>query len=385
MGDYSQFILPERRPRPAPKSLVGPRGSGIFGSFDFEIADLSNLTKLNHPTRLPNFCNRFRLTLWEAAEVHLRHGVLLTAVSDMGFFGKILTIFYDKRTHQTYCWDTTLGHSKTKIAPHLLNGAVSEAHTPVSRVKFVNYFDKSRARLKGRQRGKCLVTKPNPRLTAVEARSENATQANIEYDFTLQRLSLPSVASIPFDSRRPRLLYSQKDFFKASGTLSINGEQMRTDEDSTAIIDDHRGYYPRRSHYDWLTTLGRYDLGGGERGYLAFNLTHNQSIDPSRFSENQLWLEGRSSLLPPVKFVKSIPTAEFRDRALWEVSDEYDMVNLKFEVQSLHPMVMHAWPAVMIDYFVTFGTLAGYVRDEDGRRYDLDGCLGMGEDKSLLF
>ena len=27
---------------------------------------------------------------------------------------------------------------------------------------------------------------------------------------------------------------------------------MLTDENTTALIDDHRGYYPRKAHYDWL-------------------------------------------------------------------------------------------------------------------------------------
>ena len=39
---------------------------------------------------------------------------------------------------------------------------------------------------------------------------------------------------------------------------------------------------------------------------------------------------------------------------------------------------------VNIDYYITFGELEGYVRDEDGNKYELTGMLGMGEDKSLL-
>ena len=68
------------------------------------------------------------------------------------------------------------------------------------------------------------------------------------------------MASIPFGKNRP--LYSQKDFFKAEGRLVINGEEMLTDEDSTAIVDDHRGFYPRRAHYDWVTTMGKCNVDG---------------------------------------------------------------------------------------------------------------------------
>ena len=35
---------------------------------------------------------------------------------------------------------------------------------------------------------------------------------------------------------------------------------MLTDENTTALIDDHRGYYPRKAHYDWLTTMGKFNI-----------------------------------------------------------------------------------------------------------------------------
>jgi|GEM_PF-4371378 len=59
------------------------------------------------------------------------------------------------------------------------------------------------------------------------------------------------------------------------------------------------------------------------------------------------------------------------------------MVNLKFSVRNMNPMIMHAL-VVNIDYYVAFGTLEGYIRDEDGNKYVLDGMMGMGEDKTLL-
>jgi len=33
---------------------------------------------------------------------------------------------------------------------------------------------------------------------------------------------------------------------------------------------------------------------------------------------------------------------------------------------------------------ITFGELEGYLRDEDGKKYILDGLTGIGEDKTLL-
>lgn len=379
MGDYSKFIDEKRRAVPTPESMVDENGICAFGTFDKEFEKM-DLVKLKNPTSLPNCFNRLKLTLWEATEVHLKNGVLLAVVCDMGIFGKTLNVFYDKRTKKVYCWDTNLKSKDTVIAPNLINGAVAEGETPVSHVRYVNDFQDGKCHLKGQHTGKCLITVPQKDKTIVAAIKENYGEATIEYDFTLTRLSKPCVASIPFGKNRP--LYSQKDFFKAEGRLVINGEEMLTDEDSAAIVDDHRGYYPRHAHYDWVTTMGKRNVDGEEK-WLAFNLTRNQSIDQEKYNENILWLEGKTSILPPITFTRNPESKDFKDYSEWIVKDEHDMVNLKFKVYNMNPMIMHAL-VVNIDYYVAYGELEGYIRDEDGKKYVLDGMLGMGEDKTLL-
>ena len=60
------------------------------------------------------------------------------------------------------------------------------------------------------------------------------------------------------------------------------------------------------------------------------------------------------------------------------------MVNIEFYVYDIFRMIVHANPFVNIEYCISFGELRGYVRDEDGKKYILDGMLGMGEDKDLI-
>ena len=59
-----------------------------------------DLLKAKGPTRLPNFFNKYKLTLWEVGEV--KNSVLLGALCDMGFSGFHFNMFYDKRTKCTY-------------------------------------------------------------------------------------------------------------------------------------------------------------------------------------------------------------------------------------------------------------------------------------------
>ncbi|MCQ2409638.1 MAG: hypothetical protein MJ068_03750, partial [Clostridia bacterium] len=96
MGEYSKFIDPDRRVKPTPADLVKD-GKFVFGNFDkeFETMDLLSAKK---PTKAPDFLKRLKLTLWQATEVHLKSGVLLAVVCDMGIFGKTMNVYYDFKT-----------------------------------------------------------------------------------------------------------------------------------------------------------------------------------------------------------------------------------------------------------------------------------------------
>lgn len=362
MSDYKRVIAPERRSVPTPKDMVKD-GKCVFGTFDKEFETM-DLLGIKNPTHAPDFLKRLKLTLWEATEVHMEQGVLLAVVCDMGIFGMTLNVYYDKASKKVYSWTTQLKSKDTQIAPNLINGSEAKAETKDSHVHYVNNF----------QDGKCHL----------DGHHTDGTNS-IEYSFDLDRISKPCVVSIPFApiEERHRPLYSQKDFFKATGTLKFNGKEYKTNEVSTAIVDDHRGYYPRKAHYDWVTTMGINETDGQKR-WFAFNLTRNQSVDQDKYNENLIWFENGTSLLTPVTFERDVPTIDFKDHATWLIKDEHGMVNIKFNVYDIFRMQTHAKPFVNIDYFVAFGELEGYVMDEDGNKYILDGMMGMGEDKDLL-
>ena len=379
-GDFSKYISQKRRKQKTPNNLVDEKGKIIFGTFEKEFENM-DLLKAKGPTRLPNFFNKYKLTLWEVGEVNLKNGVLLGALCDMGFSGFHFNMFYDKRTKCTYYWETKVRSSQVKISKNLINGNIAELKTKNSYIKFINNFEKGECLMYGKHFGKCLVS-PYDESIKVDNINNNYKLCSIEYEFKMERLSKPSVVSLPFPYSNNRALYSQKDFFKISGKLKINGEEMLTDENTTALIDDHRGYYPRRAHYDWLTTMGKYDIDNKNQ-YFAFNLTHNQSTDEESYNENIIWLENKTSLLPPVKFKRTIPCNKFRNYSEWTVKDKYDMVNVKYKVFGIIPIVFD-YCLFKLDYYITFGILEGYLRDETGKKYNFEDMMGLGEDKTLL-
>ena len=77
-------------------------GKCVFGTFDKEFETM-DLMGIKNPTHAPDFLKKLKLTIWEATEVHLEEGVLLAVCCDMGIFGQILNIFYDKRKKKAVC------------------------------------------------------------------------------------------------------------------------------------------------------------------------------------------------------------------------------------------------------------------------------------------
>ena len=351
--DFKKYLSPVRLPVATPKDVVDEYGKAVFGTFDKEFEKM-NFLNIYEPTHYPSAFNKFKLTLWEAVEINLKDVVLLTAVCDMGVFGTGLTVFYDKKTKKVTSWQDMFPKSNAVICENLLNGATSSSLGKKVQLDIVNNFQDGRADVVGH---------------AVDPKA-----GTIDYEAKLTRVSLPSIACIPFGENRP--LYSQKDLFKMEGYIEVNGVKYESDENSTAIIDDHRGYYPYKAHYDWVTTMGKNIVDGKEQ-FFGFNLTRNQSINQTKYNENLIWMEGKTSRLTPVRF-------EHKAYNEWHVKDLYGMVDLTFHIGDRFIMRV-PFKIIDINYHITFGELSGFVCDEDGNKYILDGMVGIGEDKTLRF
>lgn len=350
MKQFPEYISEKRRAAPSPAALV-ENGQAHFGTFESAIPVL-NLLDCKKPCGkcMPEFMKKARYTEWEAFEIHIDEGIVVSAVYNMGIIGFNIIVFYDKREGKEYHWVNFTNGKNAKVAKNLLDSK-SELLLKKGELTIENYFGDKKCRGRGKAASKKF--------------------GEIEFDMKGTGLSDSCVVSIPFDKNKP--LYSQKEFFKAEGFLTLNGERFETNERSTIIIDDHKGFYPFSAHYDWLTTMGKTKIEGEEK-YLAINFTRNQSIDQDAYNENILWLEGESYVLPPVYFDKKSKTE-------WRIFDDHGTVDVTFSIDKTFVMKMNA-VLLKIDYNLPFGTLKGFVKDHEGRVYELDGMYGIGEDKT---
>ncbi len=352
MSNYPEYISEKRRPVPTPKSIV-ENGQAHFGTFEDSFEKL-NLLDCEQPCGLflPHFMNRTRLTEWEAFEINMDEGALVSAIYNTGMIGFSIMVFFDKKKNRILSWKNFVPGCKAKVAKQLVDG-VSSLKTKNSDFVITNDLKNGKAHAVGF--------------------AKNNKFGKFEIDMSVERLSPPSNVSIPFGKNKP--LYSEKDFFKASGYISINGEKYESKDNTVSIIDDHKGYYPFFAHYDWLTTMGKLEIDGKQQ-FFAFNLTHNQSINQDEYNENLIWVEGKSYPLPPVKF-----THNEQNPNIWYAKDEHGCVDIRFEIADVFKMPIHAL-VVDVKYDLPFGKIYGFVTDTNGKKYVVDGMTGIGEDKT---
>lgn len=338
-----------RYPVATPKTLVDKKGRVAVGTFDKEFP-IMNLLDAKH-VGVPKFLKGAKVTLWEALEVNFEDVAFLTAMSVLGGAVTVaLTLIYDKKTGEMTAFMAPMLAKNGTMSENLLDGSATEAKAKRNHITFENSQNQGKARVFGG--GK---TKKN----------------EISYDLHLTRWSDPAVGSMPFGGNIS--LYSQKDIFTVEGSVIFNGKEYKANDATMAIIDDHRGYYPRKAHYDWITNMG-YGTVNGKRKKFGFNLTRNQSIDQDDYNENILWLGDKNDRLPPVYF-------EHLDYDHWRIFDDYGTIELDYQIHDRN-LVKFNLGVASSDYSITFGDLKGFIIGEDGTKYEIDD-VGIGEDRSM--
>ena len=358
MSNLPDYISETRLPAPTPKSIVED-GKVHFGTFDAPFENL-NLLDCVKPCgkNMPDFLKPARLVEWEAFEVHLDEGALISAVYSTGPMSFSIFVWYDKKEDKIYSWRNLVPKKKAHVATQLVSD-YCYCKTKNSEYKIENDFLNGKAHAKGFTKGK---------------------NGEFTIDVRFERISPLANGVMPLGKDKEgnfvNALYSEKDFFKATGTITVNGKVYTTNERSVGIIDDHKGFYPFNAHYDWLTTMGQIDDNGTKR-YFAFNLTRNQSVDQSQYNENVIWVDDKSFPMPPVVFTHEDGKKKAK---VWYIKDEQGqgVVDIKFEISKVFYMPI----PLMCYYALPYGKISGYVTDTDGKKYVVDGMIGIGEDKT---
>ncbi len=180
----------------------------------------------------------------------------------------------------------------------------------------------------------------------------------------------PLVVCLPI--RRRRAMYSHKAILPLEGRLRVGKETfIFSKEDSFALPDIHKGFYPYVMKWHW-TTGGGYARDGR---LIGFNFTNNQVKDQETYNENCLWINGRAHLLPPVRFSMNSNLLE----RPWHIRDVEGRVDLQFHPEATRSINMNLL-VLRSRYRGPYGTFTGRIFDSGGNEVNVDHCFGMAED-----
>lgn len=322
-----------------------------FGTFAGPIADVNLIDAQPFTIPLPRPLRAFRLKEWQAFQFGNERYFLIVALFNAKTLALAQVKLYDRIAKRKHLFERKLPAWAFSAPRNLLDSDMGYVGGGAS-LRFRNRLAQGRIEID-------LDLPDDDGMPAIRG-SVTALADGCE----------PQVVSIPFADNRG--MYSHKGCLQLEGSLEIGGETVEFDRrDSFLLMDDHKGYYPHVMRWDWVTG-GGVD-GAGRR--IGFNLTRNDSIDPGRYNENCVWVDGALHLLPPVRFERRGD----RQPEVWEVRDEAGDVAVDFVIE-LDGYVKVNAVVVESRYRGPFGRVEGFVRTAAGERVALDGLFGMGED-----
>ncbi len=344
MNQYHRdLLLPDERPV--------EEGICSMGTYWAPFTEL-NLLEAEKPlgALVPSCFKSFRLKEWEAFQISDENYFICLAVSNFKLLGVAFIFIYDKLEERYYRYFQKTRANRVSVPTGLME-SVCHYSSETLNIRIGNHLSDN--------------------LFTIHFSAEaTEDQPACEGQISASHDNAPLVIVHPLGKNRP--LYSHKALMKGYGTVTVGEKTSRFKKGATAVIlDDHKGFYPYHTRYDWLTALKQED------GHLiGFNLTDNQVKDPERYNENCLWVDGRMCLLPPVKMIRSEGLKE-----RWEISDTYDRVSLSFTPLCGEPMKKR-FGMISTFYYGPIGRLKGYIIDDDGDKVSFDDWIGMGESRN---
>jgi len=348
MAEYVQREL-----LPPPQNLVTD-GKFNFGTFNGPFRKV-NPQAADRPLGIwaPRPLLSFRLKEWQAFQLGNSRFFMLAVLYNAKVSALAQFIVYDKEHKKKYLFEKVLPSWKIKVPSSIWDSRQSYRDKSCS-IELISHLDKGRFYINIKVSG-------YKELPDIEGNFEA---------FHDNGLAEPIVVSIPFGKNRG--MYSHKCLMPVQGSLSIDGKKTQfLRKDSFAIIDDHKGFYPYVMKYDWITAAGFNDSGQ----LVGFNLTDNQSLDPEKYNENCLWLDGKLNLLPPVKFKRPDGV-----EGNWLIRDKYGMVDLVFKPETMGTIDMN-FLILKVKYWGPFGYCNGFIKGKTGTKVMVNEYFGMGEDK----
>lgn len=357
MGDDEARPGSAGREPAAPPELLVTDGEPALGRFAGPPGRANLLdTERVFGLKAPRWLKRWRLKEWQALQLGDARFFIFTALYDARSFSLALFSVWDRHERRAYDFRRLLPLRSFRLGESFDGRDLAFERRGVS-LRFKNELDAGRLGV-------------SFELSAQHAAVPVKAELSLGYG---PKVAAPSAVCLPLGLGRT--MYSTKALLPLEGTLELGDERFELKgPEAMGIVDDHKGYYPYRLRYDWVTGFGL-DAKGRR---IGFNLTDNQVRDQERYNENALWVNAKLYPLPPVKI-----TRPYGYEGEWHIQDVEGLVDLIFKPERQNDLVVKAL-AIRSDYHGPYGRFEGALRSPEGNeKIDAKILYGMGEQKYL--
>lgn len=342
-----------KRPlQPAPARLY-ENGKFQYASYDGPVPN-PNLIDVEKPYKLPipRLFKWMQLREWQAFQISNGTHFVMVAIYNAKKISLVQFIVYDIVNNKKYRYEKKVAPWSLRV-PDGLYG--TEAIYQSKNFTLIAKHDLNKNLLELSASIKNMKGLPN-------------VEAKFKAIHDTKRFE-PMVVCMPFSEKRA--MYSHKCLMPVSGSIQFGNDVIPFPEKlSQLIIDDHKGYYPYPTVYDWVTGMGR----DAEGKLIGFNCTDNQILDHEKNNENCLWHDGKLSVLPPIKVKR--PNGY---KGTWYVKDNYGKVDLEFR-PVIHTAVDVNLLILRSKYQGPYGFFNGFIKNREGEKVEIKELFGMGED-----
>ncbi|XMB86853.1 DUF2804 family protein [Mycoplasmatota bacterium WC44] len=197
---------------------------------------------------------------------------------------------------------------------------------------------------------------------------------NVKYnDFELQFTgehgsATPLCYCMPFAKNRG--LYSHKTYIKGNGYMVVGEQKIDFTDNARMNVDDHKGYYPFKNTYDWMTASTIFN-----DKHVGITVTKNQILNPAVNNENIIWINGEINYLPKVTFTREKDVSKE-----WRIKDDNGIVDLTFvpTKNDIGFFIRKLFGLILLNYYTPIGHLSGTVKIDD-EAIEFNSALGIGE------
>jgi hypothetical protein len=316
----------------------------------FEEVDLLNIHR-PYPFPLPRRIRDFRIKEWESFIIQDDRFFLLARLSNLKFFRDALVLMYDHETNERLEFRKIIPGGGWRLPRNLYNASVdSRSYGFFFRIH--PWLDAESIMLE---------------LNIERTRRRPALTAHATFNLPIGRAT-PMAVSLLFSERRS--MYTYKALTAVSGDVVSGGKHFNLDPaKTTGLFCDYKGYYPYRMHSTWCVGFG-FDE---QNRRFGFALGENQAKEAYKNNENALWIDGRITLLPPVKVTRS-----GGPESTWIIQDMEGMVDLVFTPKvpnrNLDNFILFS-----TDYENSLGQYNGLVVNSEGEKLPLKNIWGTCE------